>query len=644
MLLSQYLEQKKEALTAENKSKPAAKKKLTVFGISVLLLLLVPLAKVKAEIATLTILGVVVAVAAIGAAVKYFFPEMADNAFFHAINALLYAVFALIYWLTKIAATLLDTVIKPEAFYALMSSPGVVTGWSTVRDIFNIIFIFALLFSAFCTIFQVSKYHIRNVILWVVLMALLVNFSFPISRFIVDASNITMYFLLKNGIETSDGTISPLFAMVTNFGDIAQNTMNKIGDGNQNKAFMLLVMIVFTFILFVTLFAFAINFLIRLLVLMVLIILSPAGFALKAFPSTSHYADEWWSALFKYAFMGPLMAFFLYLTFSIFLSANAIDGSEIESMLTGEDTQAAVVVMVYYAIPVTFMWVGLIMSSKMGGMGSSMAMGWAKATGNKLKQWGKAGAGAAWAGTGVPGGVKQAWKHHVSDRMDSNRRKMETGIAAGLRVSGARQKAMMATVEDYKKNNYTDDELKARASKGDHAAAYLLGDKGEMDQKSYNAYMARAKQEKHGEAKALRDSVNAKVKGKRADIVANNKAEDADEISKVMADPTAIAAGVVDEASARQHIVNREMGKLSAKAWEEQKWDDISRSVDPADTIEDQERQRRTNEAVNQSYTNMTRAAKTEINKRLSGQSAAALRRGHGTADPHASGAGLDIV
>ncbi|MGB4943433.1 MAG: hypothetical protein WBO92_05005, partial [Candidatus Moraniibacteriota bacterium] len=63
----------------------------------------------------------------------------------------------------------------------VLNFPAVYTLWQFIRDFFNLFFIFILLFSAFATIFQVDSFNIRTLFKNILLAALLINFSYPIT-------------------------------------------------------------------------------------------------------------------------------------------------------------------------------------------------------------------------------------------------------------------------------------------------------------------------------------------------------------------------------------------------------------------------------------------------------------------------------
>ena len=63
-------------------------------------------------------------------------------------------------------------------------------GWTLVRDLLNLVFIFILLFAAISTILQYGGFEIKKVLPSLIVVALLVNFSMMIAKMVIDASHI----------------------------------------------------------------------------------------------------------------------------------------------------------------------------------------------------------------------------------------------------------------------------------------------------------------------------------------------------------------------------------------------------------------------------------------------------------------------
>lgn len=519
--------------------------------------------------------------------------------------------------LAKFSGLLLDLSLKQDFFRALVINDGVYSGWVIVRDILNMFFMLLLLFSAFATIFQVEKYHLRKIIIMLVVMALLVNFSYPIAIFVIDFSNSLMYFLIDNTF----GTNASPSADVNKISEFGKNL--KSASESTDEITSIILSIILVFIVFITFFSIALNLLIRILAFAVLLILAPVGFTFAFFPDTKSIANDWWSALFRYAFLGPIMAFFLYLGVSIFNQTNPIG----QNSFFIKD-------FIHFIIPITFLWMGLIASQKFGGRGSEMAMNMAKKTGSKIKGYGQtlAWGGVKLGGRGVDtmtghrisggiGAIKSRWNQFGDDyKSRSESRSAQFGSTIGVR--GAKEKDMKRRAEEYKKNNAEENELKNLAKRGDAAAAYRLAEDKNMDQETYDKFM------EINRDNSLRKAINSKTKQTRMDLVAVNVAEttinSSTELDKFK-EKNPVAKGMTND-QIRSLIINQEMGKLSAEDYSNQDWKAASERVNSLIA------EGRTNDAnniknaVSDAFKNLPSSAKNEMAKRLNGQKAAILK------------------
>lgn len=301
------------------------------------------------------------------------------------VNYAFYQIFQGVSWLFQITGSLFDYVIKPEMFVLIIKSKAVYNGWMVVRDFFNLAFILVLLFSAFSTIFQVEKFHVKKILLKLVIIALLVNFSYPIALFIIDASNVVMYYLLNTAFPSD--SISTGYAKFSHIADtiVPQTKSGNLNYGAPQLFSKLLVGIIFMFVLMATMMVMALTFLVRIVILMVLVIFAPAAFVAGILPSTNNYFDDWWKNLFKYSFLGPIMAFMILIGLKLLMEIESSDSvfGKIKTMTnsqvsaTGEPTFLAAAV--FFFIPIVVMWTGLIVSQKSGAIGAEVAMNRMKA-------------------------------------------------------------------------------------------------------------------------------------------------------------------------------------------------------------------------------------------------------------------------
>lgn len=74
---------------------------------------------------------------------------------------------------------------------------AVIAAWQLVRDFVNIWFILILLVIAITTILRVSSYQAKKLLPMLIIVALVVNFSMPITGFVIDISNIVAFQFLQ---------------------------------------------------------------------------------------------------------------------------------------------------------------------------------------------------------------------------------------------------------------------------------------------------------------------------------------------------------------------------------------------------------------------------------------------------------------
>lgn len=288
-------------------------------------------------------------------------------------------------FLLSSAETLFVYIVDPDNMKSIMDNNAIYTTWRTVRDVFNIAFIMVLLFSAFCTIFQYSKYGIKTIWRNLVLMALLVNFSYPIARFIIDASNMLMYGFLNN----LGGTNSFLVL-------IEQSGLSKIIGTDSPDPLYLLSAVVFTFIFAITLLTIAILLVIRTITLAIYIIFSPIAFTGSILPGTAlaSSASSWWTDFMKQCFAGPIIIFFLYIANKMMLavssSQDGLKNIAVKQVPGGvpvgsiEGLADLIAAASFFALPIIILWYGIIMAQKSGIAGAEMAVGYGK----KAMKWG----------------------------------------------------------------------------------------------------------------------------------------------------------------------------------------------------------------------------------------------------------------
>ncbi len=322
------------------------------------------------------------------------------EAFTSAINWFLYYVAQMFGLLGVAGATLFTYVLDTNNVKEILGNKVIDLIWTIVRDVLNLSFILILLFSAFATIFQIERYHLRNVLTRLIIMALLVNFSLPIAKVIIDASNILMYFFVNNLFpKTENGfEILEIFGKSMNIVDVF---IPKREVANQETSYIFMA-IIFAFFYGISMITIAGLLVVRLVALAILMIFSPIGFVGAILPSTQGYAQQWWQNLFKYAFTGPILVFMLFFSMSYmhYVHKVAFDPTSVNSVMhptetatTNEAQASNMTNLVFLMIPIVILWAGIIMTNATSDGASQMVtrfgQGMARKTGRALATGGK---------------------------------------------------------------------------------------------------------------------------------------------------------------------------------------------------------------------------------------------------------------
>jgi len=224
-------------------------------------------------------------------------------------------------------------------------SEFVIQGWKVVRDFCNIFFIFILLYSAFTTILDMKGPKAKEIIVNIIIIGLLINFSLFITRVLVDFSNITArVFYNTSAIQITDGQgvtttkIIPLSSGLV--GKIKPQKLlmsaDEINDiKNENESIkktkldskimttgkIILVLILATCVNVVGLIMFltvAFVFVGRVLNIWLAMVFAPAAFFTYIIPKMRDKIDQvswnkWWSNLIDAVLVAPIFIFLLYL-------------------------------------------------------------------------------------------------------------------------------------------------------------------------------------------------------------------------------------------------------------------------------------------------------------------------------------------
>lgn len=241
--------------------------------------------------------------------------------------------------LGKLFVYLVDIFLGFARYNKFGDAQPVKIGWVIVRDICNMFFIVVLLISAFNTIIGWdSSLRYNQVLPKLLLMAILINFSRTLVQVLIDFSQVVMLTFVNAFQAAGAGNfaaafrINDLLSMRDNFASQGQQAVDAAGNDNYDLAAQLFTSFLLALILIViangVMLIMIIYILARIIGLWIALIFSPLAFFVKALPSSlqsglSSFSGKYWSRLSGMLTGGPVVMFFIYLTFAILQTAPA---------------------------------------------------------------------------------------------------------------------------------------------------------------------------------------------------------------------------------------------------------------------------------------------------------------------------------
>lgn len=252
------------------------------------------------------------------------------------------------YLLTTSAQILDSTAALTLSSKLFSASSFVADGWRLTRDLSNMFFIFILLYIAISMVLGLDTgVNPKKMLISVVVIALMINFSMLITKVVIDTSNsLALLFYnqitVKSKVTGKDAEVAPEMAAITaNSGVKQQKVSESLAQGFNPHIFqsaeffenlktpteptvsqmkMIFVLLMVGSMFCVAAYAFfisSLSFIGRLIMLMVSIIFAPVAFITYIIPSLKGKEgfgwSSWWSTLFSTAFAAPIYFFFILL-------------------------------------------------------------------------------------------------------------------------------------------------------------------------------------------------------------------------------------------------------------------------------------------------------------------------------------------
>lgn len=187
----------------------------------------------------------------------------------------------------------------------LENQPGVQAVWKATRNITLSLLTLGILLIAFANILQINiqAYGLGRMLPRMIIGIVLTYFSFLISAFLLDMMSAFQSLLLNNtGTNNAIGNLSQQFS--------SSSSLAVQGSAVGELIFLCLIGIALALVviwLYVIL-------IVRIAMLYIIVGIAPIAFMAYIMPFTERYYKDWWAAFWKWAFMGPAVAFMLWLS------------------------------------------------------------------------------------------------------------------------------------------------------------------------------------------------------------------------------------------------------------------------------------------------------------------------------------------
>ncbi len=250
---------------------------------------------------------------------------------------------------------------------------AIYNAWRVIRDLCNVAAFFGAIYMGFRRMVGLDQDDFKKAIAKLAMFAILTNFSFPISKFVIDISNIVSlqaYGGIAKYDFSSSGGISNSFINRLGLSFLATE-QGKLNDsaftGFNSFAVMALFVLFLILAFFVFLYA-ALMILIRAAMLLLSVVLSPLMFIGGLVPSLSGLHDWWRQNFIGQLVFGPIFMTMLWIAFQLLNAAttvtslSSVTGSIDGTISTGVATQIA-----NMSMSIIFLVVAVYLSNKFSG-------------------------------------------------------------------------------------------------------------------------------------------------------------------------------------------------------------------------------------------------------------------------------------
>ncbi len=268
--------------------------------------------------------------------------------FYEIAASISYAALTIAAWAVALAGLLFDTIMNYTVVQmkANLALSFINEGWADIRDLGNLIFIFIAIYLGIQEIIGFNGGKVKRLMRNLIIVGLLVNFSLFFTQLLIDASNIltiSFYNMILHIIGPTNTSFSTVFVRalgLTSIYGVPMLSTSSISSLAHLGLFQILIVgiggSVFFIIVAITLFTAALLFVIRFVLFIFLMILSPVAFLFSVVPGRlQEISKQWWETLSGQLLFAPLYVILVFVV-AMLLYSGHITASNLASAFTGQ--------------------------------------------------------------------------------------------------------------------------------------------------------------------------------------------------------------------------------------------------------------------------------------------------------------------
>lgn len=304
-----------------------------------------------------------------------------------------YAMFTVVNFILWIAGMLFNVAVVLTVFQFATyfgNTQGIQAAWTVLRDLGNIVLLFGFIFMGLGTVLNLHEYTIKKALPGFIIFAILLNFSLFASQAVIDVANVLSSSFYAQAMDEGGGCTDQsaddflpcindgIAGKVMQVSGVASaynlNIVGRYFEDPIQTIIGFFALSVFSAIAATVLFAGAIMFIFRAVVLVFLMVLSPIGFAGMAVPPLQKLANDWWQALIKNAFFAPVYILLVLVALKVAegLVANTGAGGGLAGAIQNGGVGAGQMFLTFSLIT-GFMAFALVGAQKLGAVGAGFA-------------------------------------------------------------------------------------------------------------------------------------------------------------------------------------------------------------------------------------------------------------------------------